>query len=388
MVGVGSAVVCPPFPHFTGESNMSFRNCLTSSLCILALFISASALAQDRQLSDATTFADVVAYIQQEMGKHNARDHGAKENARVLAGILLPASEKLLGIAENDMERRSAFSMKLTALQNQITAEIEDAEQRFETFLNEVATHEDASVRNLEQAFRFNQFSQRITRTAANPEELDGIKAEFKTWLNQGNQPAASIASLGLQIAERNRIPAEQFVRELTTFIQSPECTLPEERKRELVVTFEGLLRLAVGNDPKLYGRTLDDKEFEWEKLRGKYVLIKFTATWCGPCEMQIPSMLEAYERYHEKGFEIVSVYMWQRDADPVATVKNYVEEKGMPWIIISEELSRQAGHPEFGSFYNIRGVPTMVLVDKEGKIIMTNARGPQLQSRLAEIFR
>jgi len=356
---------------------------------VLALFFSVSALAQDKQLSDATTFADVVAYIQQEMGKHTPSDDDEKENARVLASILLPASERLLEIAENDMERRSAFNMKLAALQSQITAEIEGAEQRFEAFLNEVAAHEDASIRNLERVFRFNQFSQRMIRPASNSEELATVKTEFKAWINRGEQPASSVASLGLQIAERNRIPAQQFVDELTAFVQSEECTLPEERKKELIATLEGLLRLAVGSDPKLFGRTLDDKEFEWEEFRkDKYVLIKFTATWCGPCQMEIPNMKEVYERYHERGFEIVSVYMWQREADPVATVKQYVETHEMPWTIISEELSRRAGHPEFGAFYNIRGVPTMVLVDKEGKIIMTNARGTPLRNRLAEIFR
>jgi len=106
------------------------------------------------------------------------------------------------------------------------------------------------------------------------------------------------------------------------------------------------------------------------------------------PCQMEIPGMLEAYEKYHDSGLEIVSVYIWQSEHDPVATVKSYVEEKKLPWIIISEELSKKAGHPAYGDFYGMRSVPTMVLVDKEGKIIMTDARGVPLQAKLAEIFK
>jgi hypothetical protein len=97
-----------------------------------------------------------------------------------------------------------------------------------------------------------------------------------------------------------------------------------------------------------------------------------------------IPGMLEIYERYHEKGLEIVSVYV----SDPAATVKRYVENHQIPWIVISEELSRRAGHPEFGTLYNITGVPTLVLVNKEGRVIMPATHGVEWKARLAEIFR
>jgi thiol-disulfide isomerase/thioredoxin len=146
-------------------------------------------------------------------------------------------------------------------------------------------------------------------------------------------------------------------------------------------------LLTAFGSDLKLYGRTLDDKDFDWESLRGKHVLVQFTATWCGPCHMEIPGMLEAYKKYHDKGFEIISIYVWERGTDVVASVKDHVAQKQLPWIIISETLTEKAGQPKHGEFYLLNGVPTMLLVDKAGKIIMTNARGEALQTKLAEIF-
>ena len=361
---------------------MSFRNCLASFLCVLVLFFSTSMRAQDKQLSDATTFVDVAAFASQEMGKI------AKDTDR--ASILFSAADKLLVIAQNDMEKRTAYSWKLTAFQFQIRGGMEGAEQKMETFLEEIASHEDANIRGVADNYRFSQFRQRATMPASSPEELDKTKAEFKTWVNRGSQHAYSLVSLGLQIAERNEVPAEQFIKDLTAFIQSPECTLPEAKKQGLTMAVDGLFRLAAGSDPKLYGKTLDDKNFEWEKLRGKYVLIKFTATWCGPCAAEIPSMKEAYEKYHAKGFEIVSVYVGETAADPVVAVKQSVEEKQIPWIIISEELSKKAGHPEYGTFYNVFSVPTMILVNREGKIIKTGAvlHGKGLQTTLTEIFR
>jgi len=129
----------------------------------------------------------------------------------------------------------------------------------------------------------------------------------------------------------------------------------------------------AVGSDFTLYGKTLDNEDFDWESLRGKYVLVKFTATWCPPCIMAIPDMLDTYEKYRDKDFEIVSVYVFQREADPVATVKRFVEQRNLPWIILSEALTAQAGLPPQGEAFGIEGVPTMVLVNKEGKVISIN---------------
>ena len=369
---------------------MPIRNCLISSLCLLALCFSVPVSAQDKQLSDAKTYADVVEYAQQEMDKHNAAGiRDSKEDARARAQIYLSISEKLMEVAQNDKEKRTAYNWKLTAFRHQATAGIEDAEQRIETLLEEIAANESPVISSLAEMYRFSRFSQKANGTAPSRTSFAEFNAELKAWANRGIIPAHNIVSVGSRIAERNSISAEQFVEEFTAFAQSAECTLPEEKKKELVSTVEGLLRLTLGHDPKLYGRTLDDKNFDWEKFRDKkYVLIKFTATWCGPCQMEIPGMKEAYEKYHDKGLEIVSVYMWEEDADPVATVKEHVEEKKIPWTVISEELSKKAGHPDFGPFYIISGVPTMVLVDKEGKIIMTKARGISLQNRLAVIFR
>ena len=120
-----------------------------------------------------------------------------------------------------------------------------------------------------------------------------------------------------------------------------------------------------------LYGKTIDDEDFDWESLREKYVLVKFTATWCGPCKGEIPGMLEAYQKYHDKGFEIVSVYIWEvEESDAVATVRQFVEQEKLPWIILSESLTAKAGQQPQGEAFGIKGVPTMVLVDKRGKIV------------------
>jgi len=136
-----------------------------------------------------------------------------------------------------------------------------------------------------------------------------------------------------------------------------------------------------------LYGKTLDNNDFDWMSLRGKYVLVKFTATWCGPCKMQIPGMLDAYEKYHDKGLEIVSIYIWEREPNADETVRQFVEKEKLPWIIISESLSVKAGQPPQSTTFGIQGVPAMLLVDKEGNVLATNTRDARLTQELKKLF-
>ena len=411
---------------------MFSRNCLVITLCSLILFIAVSVQAQDEpekapSLNDAKTLADIFACVRYEAGKIDTPD--PKEGAAAIAGILTPAGNKLLEIAQNSTEKMQGYGMKFSAIAYLDQAGIEGTEEKLETFLKELAAQEDikdlaeplqfrsllmfARMKGVEtaeprvEAFlkeldaktkteqrtamlhngRFFLFSEKVKKAEASPANFDKFKSEVKEWITGQNVPFSEVLSLGFEVARRNKVSAEQIAKELTGYIQSPQCALPPGAKEELVKETETALRLAVGVDPKLYGKTLDDKDFDWKSLRDKYVLIKFTATWCGPCKMEIPGMLEAYKKYKDKGLEIVSVYMWERGDDPIAGIKEFVAEEKLPWIILAEDLSGKAGKPEYGEFYGIRYVPTMVLADKEGKIILQEARGAALKKKLAEIF-
>ena len=404
---------------------MSSRISLAFLLCLLSSFLVAPA--QDElkvpSLNDAKTPDEVVAYLNNEITQRDLFSLEPKKTSEVLAELLIPASDRMLAIGENAM----AYRMKFSALLHQTRAELTGIEQKMEAFLQESAAREEtkdivdqwhiqflvtqtqikgieATERKFESFFkeletkektemrtamlpmgRFFLFSEKAKIGDAASMNFDQFKSELKTWINSVHVPISEVVSLGFQIAHRHKVPSEQIAKELTTYIQSPQCTVPAPEKSAHVAFVEKALKLAVGVDPKLYGRTLDDKEFDWNSLRGKFVLIKFTATWCGPCQMQIPGMIEAYEKYRNKGLEIVSVYVFQREPDPVAAVKDYVEEKNLPWIILSEALTVKAGQPALGDFYGIEGVPTFVLVDKEGKILTPDSY--EWQAKLEEIF-
>jgi thiol-disulfide isomerase/thioredoxin len=194
-------------------------------------------------------------------------------------------------------------------------------------------------------------------------------------------------ASSQKALAADNQL-ANKTVKEITDYIDSDDFSKDVELRKQLSEKLKGLARRLTGADLNLYGQTINNDKFDWNALRGKIVLVKFTATWCHYCKIEIPNMLKAYEKYHDKGLEIVSVYLFEdNENEAVDNIKKVVKEEKIPWTILCETLTQKAGDTIQSKKYNINGVPTMLLVGKDGKVIATNTSGNTLNKKLAELF-
>ncbi len=112
---------------------------------------------------------------------------------------------------------------------------------------------------------------------------------------------------------------------------------------------------------------------------KNKYVLLEFWASWCGPCRAEIPHMKEAYAKYNNKGFEILS-FTIDDDKEAWAAAS---EEEAIPWL--------DTGFGDQGEakkLYEVTGVPANYLVDGHtGEVIARNLRGHKLDEKLQELL-
>jgi len=157
------------------------------------------------------------------------------------------------------------------------------------------------------------------------------------------------------------------------------------EQVRKMGESFAGTLRrLSLpGNPMELSGTLLDGKPFDPKSLVGKVVLVDFWATWCGPCVAELPNVLEQYEKYHKDGFEVVGISL---DQDREALEKFVVDQK-LPWPILFEESKGDGWQHPLATYYGISGIPTVILIGRDGKVITLNARGEKLGEQLDAIF-
>lgn len=132
---------------------------------------------------------------------------------------------------------------------------------------------------------------------------------------------------------------------------------------------------------PEIEMKDPEGKTRKLSDLRGNVVMIDFWASWCNPCRRENPNVVRLYHKYHSAGFEIYSVSL---DKDKASWLRA-IESDGLVWPNHVSDL--RGWTSSGGATYGITSVPSTVLVDKQGRIIAKNLRGPDLERKLKELF-
>lgn len=249
--------------------------------------------------------------------------------------------------------------------------------------------------------------------TIKNYQQRDSLQKVFQTFSNTGTKSPAQIDSASKDIdgkfsklvldynnylqnflkihhtafaslAAVQQLPIEEFFQAYQKLDESLLSKFPNsEYTKAFHANIASRAAVTIGaNAPEIAMVTPDGAPLALSSLKGKVVLIDFWASWCGPCRMENPNVVAAYNKYQSKGFDIFSVSL---DKD-VERWKAAIQKDNLSWKNHVSDL--QAWQSPVVQLYGFSGIPYNVLIDKEGKIITKNLRGEALEKALSEVFK
>jgi len=172
---------------------------------------------------------------------------------------------------------------------------------------------------------------------------------------------------------------ADALIKQLKTDFQGTRLvSLIEQQEAREAEAKKIQASLVVGSKfPVFNEQDSNGKPLSISDYKGRVVLVEFWATWCGPCRVELPNVVAAYQKYHDKGFEIVGISL---DQDK-QKLRDFTQQQGMTW---PQFFDGQKWDNKLALKYGVESIPASFLLDGNGIIIAKDLRGDELDAAVA----
>jgi peroxiredoxin len=210
------------------------------------------------------------------------------------------------------------------------------------------------------------QYSERLATKSSAGEVRDALQVAQILQMYASPADAKSIYGALTKLADRVKGENPKLTEQLKEHLKGPLAVLD-----------------MIGTSPAIEGTLANGEKFDWSKYKGKVVLLDFWATWCGPCVKEIPNVKKAYEKYHDKGFEVVGISL----DDDVKKLEAFQEKEKLPWPSIFPTGDDKGFEAPLAKQFMIDGIPATFLIGRDGKLVSVSARGPRLEAQLEKLI-
>jgi peroxiredoxin len=255
---------------------------------------------------------------------------------------------------------------------------------------------ENQAMQAYQQAFRpLIQRAQALNKEAAGVAEDDEAgKTAFRAKAGAFNEDVLTagkkfikehpkqLASMWVLLNElRNRLEPEEFEMVYNSLDKSLKDTKYGRSAAKYIASIKGKEEAAAGIAADFTQEDINGAPVKLSSFRGKYVLIDFWASWCGPCRAENPNVVKAFDRFKGKNFTILGVSLDNNKDRWIGAVK----QDGLNWTQVSD---LKGWSNQVAQQYQINSIPANFLIDPKGKIIARNLRGKALEAKLEEVLK
>lgn len=224
----------------------------------------------------------------------------------------------------------------------------------------------------------------RANKDAAAMESLNGEYAELQEEAKQyelgfvNEHPESLLSALIIDKISSVKAMPENEIREMYNSL-SDEIKKTEPAIKVFKVLETGKTTAIGAKAPEFSAPSPSGEMVSLSSVLGKVTIIDFWAAWCKPCRAENPNVVNVYNKYHEKGLNILGVSLDRKAED----WKKAIEVDGLTW----NHVSNVQYFDEIAKLYNVNAIPATFILDENGVIIAKDLRGPALEAKMAELF-